>query len=73
MGQNSSFLAARHGEFDGVISFLGVRQDPCIGLGMGLRGGWRGGGGLNDNIGDRGRLMVLLSSDLQSNGQNQSG
>jgi len=67
-----ALLTVRSGELDGVISFLGVRHDPCRGLGIGLaRGlepsdwGWRWGcgilgGGESDKIGDGAGLMMLV-------------
>ena len=50
-----------------VISFLGVRHDPCSGLGIGLANGLgcRAGcgilaGGESDKIGDGAGLMMLV-------------
>ena len=68
-----ALLTVSSGELDGVISFLGVRHDPCSGLGIGLANGlddidWtgvRGGcgilaGGESDKIGDGTGLMMLV-------------
>ena len=62
-----ALLTESSGELDGVISFLGVRHEPCSGLGIGLANGlgWRAGcgilaGGESDKIGDGAGLMMLV-------------